>query len=354
MPDKPHVLDCPEGQGFLAAIREHPEDDTTRLVLADWLDEHDAPDRAEFIRLQVACARQAGAFGDPEPESPREQVLLQTYGRQWRALLPLRVRVAFQRGFPTSLTVVLNGGPLNWELFERCPTLCGLEVCLQGNVTWLEELLSGGVSPRLRWLALRGRWERWGTGATGFLDRACMRLLACRTDLGCLTGLDLANNPSINTEAATALASSPPLRRLERLNLSASTIGVGGLQAILRGFPALRRLDLTGDDLSVSRYPAEDAWPALPFQCRPTIGDEGACWLAKAPEADRLRWLNVAYNRLTVDGARALADSPYLRGLNRLVACEFDGLGRERTEVRKILEQGFGERLRWAPAFLAT
>src|SRR5262245_59215233 len=38
---------------FLRAIRANPDDDTLRLVFADWLDEHDDPARAEFIRVQV-------------------------------------------------------------------------------------------------------------------------------------------------------------------------------------------------------------------------------------------------------------------------------------------------------------
>jgi len=37
---------------FLAAIRAQPEDDAPRLVFADWLDEHDRPVRARFIRAQ--------------------------------------------------------------------------------------------------------------------------------------------------------------------------------------------------------------------------------------------------------------------------------------------------------------
>lgn len=47
-------------QAFLRCIREHPGDDTPRLVYADWLDENgDAGDRdrAEFIRLQCRLHR---------------------------------------------------------------------------------------------------------------------------------------------------------------------------------------------------------------------------------------------------------------------------------------------------------
>jgi uncharacterized protein (TIGR02996 family) len=47
----------PELLALLNACRAAPADDTPRLVLADWLDEHDDPDRAEFVRVQCELAR---------------------------------------------------------------------------------------------------------------------------------------------------------------------------------------------------------------------------------------------------------------------------------------------------------
>jgi uncharacterized protein (TIGR02996 family) len=47
-------------RAFLADIIAHPDDDAPRLILADWLDERDAPgdrDRAEFIRVQCELGR---------------------------------------------------------------------------------------------------------------------------------------------------------------------------------------------------------------------------------------------------------------------------------------------------------
>jgi uncharacterized protein (TIGR02996 family) len=40
---------------FLEAIRQNPDDDTPRLVYADWLEERDDP-RGEFIRIQCQLA----------------------------------------------------------------------------------------------------------------------------------------------------------------------------------------------------------------------------------------------------------------------------------------------------------
>ncbi len=42
-----------EQQQFLAIIRANPDEDTHRLVYADWLQENGEEDRAEMIRLSV-------------------------------------------------------------------------------------------------------------------------------------------------------------------------------------------------------------------------------------------------------------------------------------------------------------
>jgi uncharacterized protein (TIGR02996 family) len=54
--------DHPEYAALLRAICAEPDDDTPRLVAADWLEEHGDPDRAAFIRIQVELAR-LGAAG---------------------------------------------------------------------------------------------------------------------------------------------------------------------------------------------------------------------------------------------------------------------------------------------------
>lgn len=76
----------PERKAFLDAIRARPEDDTLRLVYADWLDDRGAGDRdaatAAFIR--VSCADR------PRREMPRAAYpwLLGADGANWRRLLP--------------------------------------------------------------------------------------------------------------------------------------------------------------------------------------------------------------------------------------------------------------------------
>ena len=56
----------PEWQAFTAQVRASPYDDTVRLVAADWLDENGDPDRAAFIRFQVAAEAARSHRYDPD------------------------------------------------------------------------------------------------------------------------------------------------------------------------------------------------------------------------------------------------------------------------------------------------
>lgn len=44
-------------EALIAAVCESPDDDTPRLIFADWCEEHGEPERAEFVRLQIELAR---------------------------------------------------------------------------------------------------------------------------------------------------------------------------------------------------------------------------------------------------------------------------------------------------------
>lgn len=54
---------CDMHDEFLTALRENPNDDVSRLVYADWLDEQDNP-LAQFLRLEVRLA----ASGRPDDQ----------------------------------------------------------------------------------------------------------------------------------------------------------------------------------------------------------------------------------------------------------------------------------------------
>src|SRR5262245_41171049 len=99
-------------EGLLADICANPEDDTPRLVYADWLEEHGEPERAEFIRLQIRLAQRPE--DDPRYElGQRQDDLLAAHGESWLGPLRQRLEVpVWRRGF-------VEGGRLTLARFLR-------------------------------------------------------------------------------------------------------------------------------------------------------------------------------------------------------------------------------------------
>ena len=109
----------PGYEPFLRAICADPEDDTVRLVYADWLDENDRPDEAELIRVQLELAaigererRLASWLGDnPHVRrlETREAALTKlALERTWPVLSGLECHRPHHQHLPTS-------APLRWK-----------------------------------------------------------------------------------------------------------------------------------------------------------------------------------------------------------------------------------------------
>jgi uncharacterized protein (TIGR02996 family) len=109
---------------FVAAIRAEPEEDTPRLAMADWLDEHDEPVRAEFIRVQCELARRwpnwdgipaddsLARGGDYDALRRREQFLLVSNELEWLwAFAPIVGKLIAGR--------VVDGSEIDPPLFHR-------------------------------------------------------------------------------------------------------------------------------------------------------------------------------------------------------------------------------------------
>src|SRR3954452_11321039 len=75
-----HLDDQPALRSLLAAAKAEPHGDAPRLVLADWLDDHGEPERAEFVRLQLALAPGAPAL-DAEHRRELERRCRELLGR---------------------------------------------------------------------------------------------------------------------------------------------------------------------------------------------------------------------------------------------------------------------------------
>src|SRR5262245_6221461 len=135
-----------EEDAILAAIYANPDDDTPRLVFADWLDEHDQPERAEFIRVQVDLAARSRWGDGQERNRERENELLSAHRAAWAAELGAldleKFDVQFERGFPGVLFCI-GANATELTLLQRVPDLrmLVLERCEVAPDVW--ELIAG-------------------------------------------------------------------------------------------------------------------------------------------------------------------------------------------------------------------
>lgn len=108
-----------ERDRLLHAVAAEPDVDTPRRIVADWLDDHDEPQRATFIRTRLDLALMARA-------DPRYPATLAAHRRAWRPTTRLwedhipGARVAFHRGFLHranfgELSDYLDTDPRDWN-----------------------------------------------------------------------------------------------------------------------------------------------------------------------------------------------------------------------------------------------
>jgi uncharacterized protein (TIGR02996 family) len=246
---------------FLHAVLDHPDDDGPRLVYADWLFEQGGDERharAEFITLQCRLAGRVRPNSDRPAMLKRERELLARYGDAWAgSVRDIAPAYRFRRGFVEAVdldivTFVLRGD----ELFRTAPVR---ELRLHGSVQ--QDILGLAACldlTRLRALDLsRTDLSPDGLGA----------LLASEFTTG-LRELNLGMNPARGDGFARALAASPVLAQLTRLDLTRTNLGPDGLTALLRlpvserfGARNLRDLRLRGNALPTTRSPR----PVAPF-----------------------------------------------------------------------------------------
>lgn len=247
----------PEIVTLIDQIKDQPTDDTPRLVLADWLQEHGNAEQAargELIRLQVL--RHQLVESDPRQPSlrRRESELLSRHIDDWVGPLMDHFTWRFERGLlhlegRAGKLLALEVGAI--ATLERCvwvealtlrdvrrnelaglatspflPHVNALDLCgnqLQSNR--LVPLLRSPNLGRLRLLLLGGNR----------LSLAGTRTVANNASLAGLMHLDLAGN-RLSDECGHQLARAPHLERLERLDLRGNRLGAEVRAALLRRF----------------------------------------------------------------------------------------------------------------------
>jgi uncharacterized protein (TIGR02996 family) len=231
---------------FLQAILNDPEDETVRLIYADWLEERGDP-RGEFIRVQ--CCLSGLPIGHPERGElrKRERELLRQHAAEWSQPVS-RLPVAdwtFRRGFIEEVTMGGDGFLHDAkELFDAIPLRC---LCLQGAAWCLPALVANPWLSRVAALDLdlanrfRSAEDIRGLGIFPNLRRLNLSHVAlddARLDillamwLPRLTALDLSRN-QLTARGSRALVSWPHLGQLRELYLNHNHLGCRGVEALL-------------------------------------------------------------------------------------------------------------------------
>jgi uncharacterized protein (TIGR02996 family) len=316
-PKKPKKTPPPardtERAAFMTAIVATPDDDTARLVFADWLDEHGESARAEFIRLGCQHARLDEDNPQWWPLKHRLDALEQKHSEEWEQDLPpwARKGVSFRRGFVsgivTSATLWIKRSE---KLLSAAPIT---SVRLQNVRELLPELMRTPTLARLRWLSL---------GWNNLAGR--MRTVTTAPALANLRALEL-NLAHLTDDDAKALAGSRHLAGLVSLNLRRNGISEAGAIALAktRHLLNLRKLEFTENRIGDRGLRALAGSPVLANVWQLSlhqnhIEDAGAIALASSPQIGSLRWLSIGGNAIGDAGATALANSPHLGSLKRL------------------------------------
>ncbi len=330
-------------EALLAAIIANPEEDTPRLMFADWLQESGDEARAQFIRLQIEVARAEPFTPEARTAAEAAKRLLDEHRGEWsRAVKQLALSWEFGRGFvehlavnvitfPRDAAVMFNAEPirsLQPERFElvrtasldpffqtpqlariarldlslleaapveldsllECPYLSGVaDLCLRRTPVmpdWLRTFLVGPAMPALVGLDL--------CDVTHLGPRLAETLP--RLEHRCFQRLDISRIRFSSNEIKEVLGSRC-LREVEELRLAWMTGGnsEGSLKYLDLGWvlpwDRLRLLDLSAQG----------------------IGNTGVDELVRGAFHRRtvspLRWLGLAKNQITSDGIRSLVRS---------------------------------------------
>jgi uncharacterized protein (TIGR02996 family) len=222
---------------FLAAIRANPDDDTVRLVYADWLAENGAADRGEFIRVDIELARTPPTEEADERRRAvlfgRRAELLKKHKTAWLApFAPFAKESSFVRGFVQALDVSANAFLHNAEKWLALTPLTRLKIttCFEwdqaarARTWWAASLFASPHLARLEALDL----ESLRITASDLLP------FSAQPDLSRLRELVLTWN-AVGNDGAVLLANMPQLSNLEALDLRSNGITDTGARAVALG-----------------------------------------------------------------------------------------------------------------------
>lgn len=305
---------------LLRAICEHPREDTPRLAFADYLEEHGQPERAAFIRTDVAMALR------DEWDAERLKWEAATHphppnGKDWTGGPPIRPGPGlsgidwhesplFRRGFPWAVRIADTGRfrRSSGELFARHPVEY---LAFRDNLPPLPQMVSEPWFSRVTGL-------EWSAGRYS-AEKLHSLLEAPNCNLTDLAVVNLA----LNIRGMEGLAKSPIFSKLVRLRLSTA---FDDLQAALQAFErppksCLRLLSIRHPSLNRIALSLPQSFPAsLRILELPTsqLTSGGAREFVLRGVTTGLRVLKLTGNPIGNIGGTAVFTSPHFAGLKVL------------------------------------
>ncbi len=269
---------------LLADIIERPEDDASRLVLADALQEKSDP-RGHFIVAQCRLA-QRGLARDERSSLQRDVAsLLKAHGAEWAGVAARLGAYTMRRGFVDEVSASAE------DLVAVCAELFATQPITRLT---LDDASADTLAP----LAEDGAFQRV---------------------------LRLTIHGSLEDDGARVLATALAKRKtpLASLNVGANGITASGAAALASALAGCRSLALTGN----------------------MVGDDGASAIAKAKPLSALQTLFLTENELSDEGVIALAKSTTLGSLVRLGLARNDDVTED--GLAQIARSKRLKRLRW-------
>jgi uncharacterized protein (TIGR02996 family) len=305
--------------GFLQAILDAPDDDTPRLVYADWLMEHGGPAeqvRAEFIRVQVELARIPG----DDPRRPalemRQEELLAAHEAEWLEEVPKWARkdAMFRRGFVDEVGCTYTTAARSLKtLFRKTPLR---RLRLRGRATATTSL---SVLSRLTYLEISGLTTR---GVDWILDIPGLDLTGIGVTEDMFAASDIhrwLSRPQLAQVTELSINRWPPATRSDNLFASPECARLRKLRLWNWGISPESLLGFLASPNCGSL-----TWLDLAFNHQ--ISNQGLAVIADSPKAANLTFLSLASCDVTDAGIRILARSSYLPNLTDLILSPYVGV----------------------------
>ena len=283
-------------KAFLDDIAANIDDDTPRLVYADWLEENGQGERAEFIRVQIERARLPSWDAEQVRLRIREKDLHDAHGEAWLKEVP-KVEGAKWEGFRRGIVAEVSFA--SYEAMRTKAHECRLLAPVEAvTVRWPRKRESKDGGPPIAELR-----ELNVTGIPADMDEVSR--LADSPQLSTLRTLTV---HGMGHQMMARLVGSKHLAKLKALRVPSNNLGNDGIHSLVRAaaLSALEELDLSGRGVS-ERY-----------QDDPIVRSAGMEALAAWPGLATVRVLNLTGNEFGRVGLRALLRSPHASALKEL------------------------------------